>query len=95
MRFRALAVSALLAAASFAHLGTASAAAPVDLASQRIAAEESEECGPFVGAQRVNGTGFDTCVPGGEWVYQDCAPGTVSVQGFGAARYRIWCIIPD
>jgi len=94
VRFRTLAVAVLLAAASFTQTGAASAAAPVRMApSPRVAADD-ESC-PFVGAQRVDGTGFDTCVPGGEWVYQDCAPGTVSVQGWGAAKYHIWCVFPD
>ena len=93
MRLRTLAIAALLAAASFAQTGAASAAPAHAAASHRIAADD-EGCSP-VGAQQVDGTGFDTCVPGGEWVYQDCAPGTVSVQGWGAAKYRIWCIVPD
>jgi hypothetical protein len=93
VRFRTLAAAALLAAASLTQTGVASAAAPAHVASTRIMADD-ESC-PFVGAQRVDGTGFDTCVPGGQWVYQDCAPGTVSVQGFGAAKYHIWCIVPD
>ena len=93
MRIRTLAIAALLAAASFTQTGAASAAAPVHAASHRIVADD-EEC-PFTGAQRVDGTGFDTCTPGGQWVYQDCAPGTVSVQGFGAAKWHIWCIVPN
>jgi hypothetical protein len=52
-----------------------------------------DECGPYVGAQKCDGTGFDTCVPGGEWVYQDCAPGTTCVQGWGAAEWHIWCLV--
>jgi hypothetical protein len=54
---------------------------------------DDTEC-PFVGAQQCDGTGFDTCTPGGEWVYQDCAPGTICQQGWGAAKWHIWCAYP-
>lgn len=93
MRFRTFAVATLLAAASFTQTGAATAAAPVHTATQRNVSDD-EGC-PFPGAQQKNGTGFDTCVPGGEWVYQDCPPGTASVQGWGAAKWHIWCIVPE
>jgi hypothetical protein len=54
--------------------------------------DDEPPCQP--GWQRCDGTGFETCVPGGEWVYQDCAPGTSCVQGWGGAQHHIWCIVP-
>ena len=54
--------------------------------------DDDDQCDP--GWQRCRGTGFDTCVPGGDWVYQDCAPGTVCYQGWGAAKHHIWCLVP-
>jgi hypothetical protein len=53
---------------------------------------EEDTC-PFPGAQQCDGTGFGTCTPSGEWVYQDCAPGTICVQGWGAAKWHIWCVV--
>jgi hypothetical protein len=46
-----------------------------------------------VGHQRCLGkTHFLTCVPpGNKVVKQQCAHGTVCYQGWGAAKYKIWC----
>jgi hypothetical protein len=85
---------ALFAAAAPSHGTGPSRYGPSGHRNVHVFDDYEDEDPPFIGAQKCHGTGFDTYVPGGEWVYQDCAPGTTCIEGFGAAKWHIWCIVP-
>jgi hypothetical protein len=91
-------IARVMAIVSFLSYILLAAAAPRHASHHNVHVFEDYEdlCGPYytVGRQKCHDTGFDTCVPGGEWVYQDCAPGTACVEGFGAAKWHIWCLVP-